>query len=291
MKCCSRGLHGFNPRNPCNPRLQHFIQLLTNSAFVRSNPPTYRFGENRMTVRRCSVLVLLPLAMAATAAAQIPTRFTVGGSFIVSEPKEEFRQNVGNGYGGQGTVMYHLLRSGLVNLRFDLSGVEYDHEKKRVPLSPTIGGRILVDVTTRNSIIALSWGPEFAVPTGRIRPYANVAYSRLFFRTTSSIEGTGSFDQSIATTTNFKDGTGAWVYGGGLRIPLGASNSRVTLDLGLRYHRGGNASYLREGSIQDNPDGSITITPLSSRTPFLMYAVGIQFRIPHDPTSCSRFLC
>ena len=244
-----------------------------------------------MTVRRCCVLVFFTLAMAVTAAAQIPTRFTVGGSFIVSQPKEEFRENVGNGYGGQGTVMYHLLRSGLVNLRFDASGVVYDREKKVVPLSSTIGGRILVDVTTTNSILAFSWGPEFAVPTGRIRPYANVGYSRLLFMTRSSVEGFDSFDEPIATTTNFRDGTGAWVYGGGLRMPLGRSDSPIILDVGLRYHRGGRASYLKEGSIQDNLDGSITISPLTSRTPFLMYAVGIQFRIPHGPGPCSGFLC
>ena len=245
-------------------------------------------------VGRCCVFVLLILVMAVSASgqdsSQIQTRFSVGGSFIVSQPKEEFRLNVGNGYGGNGTVMYHLLRSGLVNLRFDMSGVQYDSEKTRVPLSETIGGRILVDVTTRNSIVAMSWGPEFAVPHGRIRPYVNAAYSRLFFRTTSSVEGLGSFDEEISSTTNFKDGTGAWVYGGGIRIPL-SQRTPISLDLGLRYHRGGNASYLRAGSIQDNLDGSVTIFPLSSRTPFLMYTVGVQFRIPHGSSSCSSFLC
>ena len=241
-------------------------------------------------ILRCSLCVL-NLLVAATAVAETPTRFTFGGSFIVSQPMEEFGQNVGNGYGANATVMYHLLRSGLLSLRLDLSGVEYDHEKNRVPLSPTVGGRIIVDVRTTNSIVGLSWGPEFAVPTGRIRPYANAAYSRLFFRTTSSVRDIDSSDENIASTTNYKDGTGAWVYGGGIRIPLGKTNSPVSLDVGLRYYRGGIAAYLREGSIVDNPDGSITVTPLISRTPFLMYAVGVQFRIPHGSSPCSGFLC
>ena len=242
-------------------------------------------------ILRCSRCAFLGLLLAATAVAETPTRFTVGGSFIVSQPKEEFGQNVGNGYGADATVMYHLLRSGFLNLRFDLSGVEYDHEKNRVPLSPTIGGRIIVDVRTTNSIVGLSWGPEFAIPTGRIRPYANAAYSRLFFRTTSSVHGIDSSDDNIATTTNYSDGTAAWVYGGGIRIPLGKISSPVSLDVGLRYHRGGSAAYLREGSIVDNPDGSTTIAPFFSRTPFLMYAVGVQFRIPHGSSPCSGFLC
>jgi opacity protein-like surface antigen len=162
-------------------------------------------------------------------------------------------------------------------LRFDVSGFVYDREEKVVPASTS---RVLFEVTTTNSIVALTWGPEIAVPTGRIRPYANVGYSRVLFRTSSSLKGTGSSDQEITNTTNYKDSTNAWVYSGGVRVPLGNIESPLTLDLGLRYYRGGEASYLREGSIRDNPDGSITITPLTSHTPFVVYAVGLQYRIP-----------
>ena len=186
--------------------------------------------------------------------------------------------------------MYHLLRSGLLSLRFDGSGVVYGKETKRVPFSETVGSRILVDVTTTNWIADFSFGPELAVPSGWVRPYAGVAYSRLLFRTTSTISGTRSSEEPIASTTNFSDGTGAWVYSGGLRVPFGR-RSPVSLDVGLRYHRGGNASYLREGSILDHPDGSITIFPLSSKTPFLVYSFGVQFRIPHGSGPCSSFLC
>jgi len=222
----------------------------------------------------------LVLAVATPAAGQnfdLLSRFTVGGGFAMSQPKEEFGENVGNGYGAQGGVLFHLVRSGLINLRFDASGVVYDREEKFVPASTS---RVIFEVTTTNSIVTLTLGPEIAKPDGRLRPYANVGYSRLLFRTTSTLKGTGSSDEALSTTTNFKDSTNAWVYGGGLRIPLGNIESPILLDLGLRYYRGGAASYLREGSILDHPDGSITIFPLSSRTPFVMYAVGVQYRIP-----------
>jgi opacity protein-like surface antigen len=251
-----------------------------------------------MTARCGVVFALVFSAVVPTiAGAQIlrptlnPTRFTVGGNFILSEPKEGFRQNVGNGFGGGGTVQYNLLRSGLVGLRFDASGVRYGKEEKRVPISDSIGSRILVDLTTRNTITTFSLGPELAKPTGRIRPYVNAGYSRLLFKTTSALSGSDS-EEDFTNTTNHKDSTGAWVYGGGLRFQLGPAMSPLTLDFGLRYHRGGSASYLREGSIQDNSDGSITINPLSSRTPFLAYTVGVKFRIPFDVNKpCARLLC
>jgi opacity protein-like surface antigen len=251
-----------------------------------------------MTAFRHSVHAALFSIFASTlASAQIllppsETRFSVGGSFIVSQPKEGFAQAIGNGYGGSGGVLYHLTRSGLLGLRFDISGMQYGHETKRVPLSGTIGSRILVDVNTNNSITALSWGPELAKPSGRVRPYVNFGYSALFFRTTSSVQDFDSSDGGTINTTNFKDSTRGWVYGGGLRFQLGSRTSPVMLDTGLRYNRGGTASYLREGSIQDNPDGTITMTPLTSRTPFLVYTIGVKFRIPYDSNKpCARFLC
>jgi hypothetical protein len=243
--------------------------------------------------RRIIPAVLL-LSCAALANGQtvfkLPTRFNVGGGFMMSQPKEDFGQNIGNGYGGTGGFIYNLTSSGILGLRFDVSGVRYGHEKKTVPFSDTVGSRVLLDVRTSNSITALTLAPEVAKPTGLLRPYVNVGYSHLMFRTNSSA-GTDS-EGNTATTTNHKDGTGAWTYGGGVRMQLGRKDSPVTLDAGFRYFRGGYVSYLREGSIQDNADGSITITPLASRSPFVIYSLGVKFQIPYESTKpCSRFVC
>lgn len=221
-----------------------------------------------------------------------PTRFGVGLGFIVSEPKEEFDDNVGVGFGAAGEFQYHIDRPGWVSIRFDGSWLQYGHETKRVPFSQTVGGRILVDVSTSNTIIGIGFGPELAVPYGPVRPYLGAGFSGLLFRTTSSVSGIRSSDEPIATTTNSSDWTRAWVFGTGLRIPLGGRDSSVDLDLGLRYHEGGEALYLREGSIIDNPDGSITIIPLRSETPFMVYAVGVRIRIPWtSPDPCPSWLC
>ena len=207
-----------------------------------------------------------------------PSRISVGIGLIISEPKEEFDENVGVGFGVGGAVHYHVDRSGWFSLRFDGGWLQYGHETKVVPFSTTVGARILLDVSTSNTIINLGAGPELAVPHGPVRPYIHTGFSGLLFRTTSSVSGFGSTDEPIATTTNLSDWTSAWVVGAGVRIPLGGS--LVDLDLGARYHRGGEALYLREGSIIDHPDGSITINALRSRTPFMVYAVGVKIRIP-----------
>jgi hypothetical protein len=222
------------------------------------------------------------------------TRFSIGGGPVLTEPIGEFRKNLSNHVGGGGSLLYHIDRTGFFGLRFDVSGIFYGSETRQVPISESIGGRILLDETTRNSITTISFGPELAWPKGRIRPYINGGISTLLFRTTTSLEGTDS-EGNVISTTNFKDNAGAWFVGGGVRVPIGSSNvalRAITLEFGARYHSGATASYLQQGSIQDLPGGAITITPLMSRTPYIAYVAGIRVRIPRNPAaSCPRFLC
>src|SRR3989442_14304163 len=105
---------------------------------------------------------LLGLLAALRASAQVApeaTRFTITAAPILSQPKGEFGRNIGSGFGAGGALLYHLDRPGFVSLRFDVSAVEYGRETKRVPLSEYIGQRILVNLTTTNSITALGFGP------------------------------------------------------------------------------------------------------------------------------------
>jgi len=92
-----------------------------------------------------------------------PTRFNVAASFIQSRPQQAFLANAGNGLGAGGTFLYNLTRAGWASVRFDASWIQYGSETKRVPLSESVGERVLVDVTTRNQMGAIGIGPEFAV--------------------------------------------------------------------------------------------------------------------------------
>lgn len=240
-----------------------------------------------------SLLAGVPLLGMAAQLAPESTRFTIHAAPILSQPKGEFGRNIGSGFGGGGGVSYHLDRSGLISLRFDISGTIYGREKRRVAISETIGERLTAELTTTNSITTIGIGPEVALPRGPVRPYVNTGFGGLFFRTGSSVTGSES-SEPFARTTNYSDSAPAWFFGSGVRIPLAGDNPRkaISLDLGLRYYRGGAASYLREGSIQDHPGGSISLTPLSSRTPHVVYVVGIRFRIPHNAaTPCHRLVC
>jgi hypothetical protein len=262
--------------------------------------PSFNRTGNGMTKTKLESLLVAAFALmfltALNASAQAgleSTRFVIHGAPILIEPTGEFRHNLSNGFGGIGGLLYQIDRPGFFGLLFDVSAQEYGRESKQVPFSDFVD-RVFIKQTTANSIITLSFGPEVAWPHGRLRPYFNTGVSELFFRTTSSVHGIDSSEDNIASTTNFRDNTHGWFLGGGLRVPLLGDNPQkaISLDLGVRYLRGGEASYLREGSIQDNPNGKISFTPLTSLTPHVIYLVGVRFRIPHDPAKrCARLLC
>jgi hypothetical protein len=206
---------------------------------------------------------------------ELELRSTGGISFIQSRPIGAFARNVGFGYGASGAYFLRLDHEGFLSLRTDAGVIDYGHESKRVPLSPTIGGRIQVTVVTSNYIVPVSVGPQVAWPRGFVRPYVNAGVSAQFFFTDSRVDGSdGELD--FASTTNQHDWTPAWVAGGGVLVPLAERSVKVLLDAGVQWYGGGHARYLRPGSIQDLPNSQILINPLDSDTHMALVRIGVR---------------
>ena len=205
----------------------------------------------------------------------VPSRFSLGGDVVISQPKGEFASNVPNGYGFDLTGMFKVDPRGFFNIRADLGGVQYGRETQRVNFPNT--GRVSLNLETDNRIGFGSIGAQLQIPDGWFRPYANAAIASTYLFTQSSISGTDNSSADFSTT-NYDDWSHAWVFGGGVMIPFGKSMG--ALNLGARYHYGGQATYLRKGDITDNPDGTITLNPRSSKTDLVLWQVGVSFAIP-----------
>jgi hypothetical protein len=207
----------------------------------------------------------------------LPSRFSFGGDLAISQPKGEFANNVPNGYGFDLTGMFRLDPQGYFNLRADLGGVRYGHERVRVGFP--VSGRVAVDLNTDNQIGFGAFGVQLQIPDGWFRPYANAAVAATYFWTESSISGADN-SESFLQTTNLDDWSHAWIFGGGVMIPFGRSIG--ALNLGARYHYGATATYLKEGDITDNPDGSINLNPRRSKTDLVLWQLGVSFTIPRS---------
>jgi hypothetical protein len=212
------------------------------------------------------------------AAAQPAPRWFVGGSLNYASPQGDFGEQVDQGFGLAAHGMYKVDQAGWLGLRLDGGFIQYGSESYRVPLSGTIGGRIMVDVNTSNQIAHLGVGPQLGVPTGAFRPYVGGTVGLSYFATTSSVKGDDS-SETFASDTNYDDLTLAFGGLGGVYIPLSRGATPVSLDLGARYHRNGEVSYLKEGSITDNVDGTVSFSPIHSEADILTFHIGVSIGI------------
>src|SRR5437868_13128068 len=54
-----------------------------------------------------------------------PSRWTIGGGFVVSQPKGEFAENINNGFGVDPYGFVKIDKTGYLNWRADVGGSEY----------------------------------------------------------------------------------------------------------------------------------------------------------------------
>lgn len=203
-------------------------------------------------------------------------RFHIGVQGVYARPVGEFSDYVKHGGGLNASIAWPVMRGSAFALRADGGFIVYGSETRRVCFSSTVGCRILLDLTTTNSIAYINFGPQLMLPDGPVRPYVNAAIGGSYFGTSSSVDGVDGSDNSFASTTNFDDVTLAWTGGSGLLISLSRGSTPVLLDLGVRYHGNGEVEYLKRGDIQDNTDGSITMTPTRSETNLLTFQIGVS---------------
>ncbi len=193
----------------------------------------------------------------------------------MSQPKGEFASNVGRGWGFNLNGMYNIDYKGFLSIRADAGTVQYARERKDASFFG-ITGRIPLNLETTNNIAWGAIGAQLMIPDGPFRPYANAAIAYTDFSTTSTLSDPNGQFQSISNQ-NAHNGSHAWIFGSGVQIPFGTTGA---FNLGGKYYYGGRATYLTKGDITDNPDGTITLHPRSSKTDMVIWQLGFMFAIP-----------
>lgn len=198
-------------------------------------------------------------------------------NFIVAQPVGAFNTYISEGYGLNGGFVWNFDRDRVFGVRIEGGFLQYDSEKRTLCFPGSC--RVGLDLSTTNGIVWGGIGPQFSVPAGPVRPYLNTTAGFSYFHTESSVSGRDDFDEDYFNTTNHDDAVFALTGGGGILIPLSMRRTPVLLDIGATYHRNGEASYLRRGSIVDHPDGSVTIQPIRSEANFITYRIGVSIGV------------
>ncbi len=207
----------------------------------------------------------------------------IGGiNFTLAFPRGEFQQKL-NRTGFGGTLHFYLWEPTYnrpFSIGADVGYINYGSESRREPFSLTIPD-VTVDVDRTNNIVNYHLLFMISPLEGPIRPYLEGVFGGAYFFTETKIKSTGGNLQEVASSTNFSDNT--WSYGGGgglmMRVykpPVGEKSglSDVMVDLKVRYLVGGEAEYLKEGSVVIR-NGKAYYDVVKSKTDLLTVHLGV----------------
>lgn len=214
------------------------------------------FNGRAIVIAAVIVALGLPISpLHATSSKYLP-RLCAGGHFMLGFPQGEFKDNLDRIGGGISGEVLGSLRPVPIKIGASVGFLIYGSETRTEPFSTTIPD-VTVDVTTTNNILLVHFLLRVQPPGGVVRPYVDGVLGFNYLFTETKIE---SRQQEVAASTNFDDF--AFSYGGGsgimFRVYDGTKKKKtekfrlaaVLLDARVRYLKGSEAEYLKEGSIE-----------------------------------------
>lgn len=211
--------------------------------------------------------------------------FQVALNFLVGQPQDEFQENVEDLGFGLGGMFAYRPGNGPLMIGADLEFVIYGSETRQEPFSLTIPD-VTVEVETSNNILLLHALARLQGNRGVFRPYLDGLIGMHYFFTETKVRDEDDFtEEPIASSFNQEDVAFSYGAGGGVMLLVhqkkrqqgeGPKLTEVLIDFRVRYSFGGEATYLKKGSIT-RENGAVSIDPLRSRTDLLTYQLGVVF--------------
>jgi len=224
------------------------------------------------------------IASAAVSAGTGQTNWMGGLDFNAGLSQGELKDQIGRDAYGIGGHFFYSPQRHPIALGLEVSWMNYGSETRREPFSTTIPD-VTVDVTTANNIVQTLFVLRGHTLRGPIELYGDALIGFNYMYTETSISGTGITDEDVVRHTNFDDAALAYGCGGGVMVPVftrkdfskGQRPLQVLIDGGVRYLKGGEAGYLKTGSIR-REGTTETFDTLKAETDLLKVHVGVVVR-------------
>lgn len=226
-------------------------------------------------------LIAAAVAMAVTAApaaaqrAEADHRSRFSGSIAILNTQPLGSLETGPGIGVGLSAAWALDGARRFRVRGELRAAIYGRDTRTACLSETVGCLIEVDIHTDYSSFYFGVGPEVAVPLFGSTLVLDATAGVGSFAVNSSVRGVSDPDaENLLTTENFSDTFFAWSAGGEIRVPVSAV---VSIGLGARYQHNGEASYVREGGVTQDTDGSVVVDAITTDANQMAITLGVAF--------------
>ena len=192
----------------------------------------------------------------------------LGINFALMVPQGDFERALGTNNYGVGIHSMVAIGSSPFWVGVDVLGVWYGFVVQQQPLSTTIPN-VFLKVTTQDSIIGVHGLVRVLPREGVLRPYAEAVVGTKRFVTQTFV---ASSREELASSRNFlSDHIRSYGVGAGVQSKL---SKFTALDVGVRYLRGGQATYLKvrgEGN-------RVVFDKFTSGTDSLTLQIGVAFK-------------
>ena len=243
-------------------------------------------GKQRVVFKSCRrvfCLLIIGTLFGVAEPAQAQLGLQGGLNFLLGFPQDEFDDNVEeNGAGIAGEFLYSP-RSTPLGFGLSFGYLNYGRESRREPFSSTIPD-VTVEVVTTNNILLGHLLLRAQSKKGVLQPYVDglVGFSYLFTETEIKDIDDPDF-AGLVSSKNLDDAVFSYGGGGGLMIKVYTGKTKrenqprmwsVLIDLKMHYLVGGEAEYLKKGSVRRS-DGKVSYDIIKSKTDLLTAQIGV----------------
>ena len=227
------------------------------------------------------LIVAALFASFAVATSHAGSNFLGGARFNAGLPQGDWNEQIDTEAYGAAAQIFYAPDTSPVAIGLDLGWSNYGSDSRDEVFGPHIPD-VTVEVETMNNFVQGFFVLRGQVPRGPVQAYADalIGFNYLYTETTVGDDDEGD---DIASTTNQDDTAFAFGLGGGVMTPVwqradgGKGVQQVSIDLGARYIWGGEAEYLREGSIH-RENGRVSFETVESRTNLTQISLGVSTR-------------
>jgi hypothetical protein len=196
------------------------------------------------------------------------------------QPLGQFGDNVRRGFGADGFGTLGIDPRGIFSLRGELGYIRYNRKAEEFVAYTGLGYYSELESETTSGVLTGGIGPQLMLPEGLIRPYVGGTVGFARFATNTSIN-IPSYRSNTGQKETLYDETVSsdWILSvaavGGIAFQLNFLGRGVLADLGVRWHRNGEADYVSSEGVFYDGTGTPSITPTRSEANFLVYRLGI----------------
>lgn len=221
------------------------------------------------------------LVMCACAPPAMAQRYEITTDFQAAHPAGNFSDNIDTtGLGFNTRFAVSPQRSGIWSIGAELGFARYGSQEWNEPISEDFPD-VPLDIHTNNNILLLHAVIRVQKPRGKVRPYGEALIGGTYLFTDTGISNC----EDCHSTINFDD----WALSSGVGAGLlwmpwpvrdawhHTTGAGFGFDFGVRYLKGGNAEYLKRGSIA-RTNGELIYDVYESDTSMILPHIGFVGR-------------